>query len=676
MSALSIQPTYPIFTDIDGQPLEAGYVWLGQTNLDPQVNPINVYWDAALTIPADQPIRTLGGYPSRNGTPARLYVNSDYSIRVMNKNGSVLYSAPTATERYNGGVISTINASQVVYDPAGTGAVATTVQAKLRETVSVKDFGAVGDGVTDDSAAIAAAIQYVTTPVDSIYCRGLYWPDGQYLVTQNNWIGANLSVAGVYGGRLDTIFQGSGRNSAVIIFKPTVANAACYDQTLTPTALLNGFKVMNLGFKFDNTANGSQPIHFIKSKPEPNQASQNFRLNDTKFVGVTGSILFWLQGSVNNDVISVYDTTTNTFENIVYSETNLEALLHSFYSLDCLNMLGSVFKYNKGGSLQVDTLNAIMEGTAGVDTAVFELLDGTTTRVYNFNNVRCELRGANTRLLLVPRASANTVTFQSCEVANAINGQAWAKVVIQHHCTISFKDCIFPRPDYTVTGALGTKGTLQLTNSTSGSDYTVKDASRSYIMFENCACTGDRLAAVDPWVDFTLLDPAYANFRSIQVSYRGCSNIPDMVEYGFLYRQSRSYVTEAPAKMIMRGDTFPKGDGVSAAVNSSGDFNVVVPLNNFVTEIVVMRKALVTAATNYQIEFIDQTERDAPGTGVIFGATTAKPNNQAIFERVPILRQFTGTKAQRTVWARMAAGFTLGSSVGTPIDGGIYVEVL
>jgi hypothetical protein len=49
------------------------------------------------------------------------------------------------------------DASQVSYTPAGTGAVTTTVQAKLRQYVSVQDFGAVGDGITDDSAAFIAA---------------------------------------------------------------------------------------------------------------------------------------------------------------------------------------------------------------------------------------------------------------------------------------------------------------------------------------------------------------------------------------------------------------------------------------------------------------------------------------------------------------------------------------
>lgn len=169
MSALSIQPTYPIFTDIDGQPLEAGYVWIGTENLDPQTNPINVYWDAALTILAPQPIRTLAGYPSRNGTPARLYVNSDYSIRVMNKNGSIVYSAPEATERYSDVVLAPfigfkgqVGTFQDIADndgsdwigfvQSGSGVVARSAQDKMREFWDVEDFA----GATDQIKVQAA----------------------------------------------------------------------------------------------------------------------------------------------------------------------------------------------------------------------------------------------------------------------------------------------------------------------------------------------------------------------------------------------------------------------------------------------------------------------------------------------------------------------------------------
>lgn len=93
MSALSIQVPFPVFAGTDGLPLENGYIWIGVVNLNPQVNPIAVYWDAALTIPAAQPIRTLNGYPMYQGTPARFYAASDYSILVQNSKGSLVYSS-------------------------------------------------------------------------------------------------------------------------------------------------------------------------------------------------------------------------------------------------------------------------------------------------------------------------------------------------------------------------------------------------------------------------------------------------------------------------------------------------------------------------------------------------------------------------------------------------------
>ena len=182
MSALSIQPTFPIFTGTDGLPLENGYIWIGTANLDPQTNPTTIYWDEAMTIVAPQPVRTLAGYPSRSGTPARVYVNSDYSIRVQDKNASTVYSAPQATER--------ISSDLVTYQPPFTGGVAISLQNKLAQTVSVKDFGAVGDGVVDDTAAIQNAIDYVSGAGGG----EVYFPTGTYKTTSSLIAASNVKL--------------------------------------------------------------------------------------------------------------------------------------------------------------------------------------------------------------------------------------------------------------------------------------------------------------------------------------------------------------------------------------------------------------------------------------------------------------------------------------------------
>ena len=70
--------------------------------------------------------------------------------------------------------------SLVGYLSSGTGAVASTVQTKLRESVSVKDFGAKGDGTTDDTAAIQAAINYASNS----NVKGMVFPAGTFKYTK------------------------------------------------------------------------------------------------------------------------------------------------------------------------------------------------------------------------------------------------------------------------------------------------------------------------------------------------------------------------------------------------------------------------------------------------------------------------------------------------------------
>jgi len=55
-------------------------------------------------------------------------------------------------------VFGSNGSSNVGFIQSGVGAVARTAQDKLRDTTSPEDFGAVGDGVTDDSAAFVAAL--------------------------------------------------------------------------------------------------------------------------------------------------------------------------------------------------------------------------------------------------------------------------------------------------------------------------------------------------------------------------------------------------------------------------------------------------------------------------------------------------------------------------------------
>lgn len=93
-------------------------------------------------------------------------------------------------------LLASSGSNSVGYLPAGTGAVSRTVQGKLRETVSVTDFGAVGNGVADDTAAIQTAITAVKNT-----SKQLFFPAGSYRVTSSLVMDAvGMSFMGAGGG--------------------------------------------------------------------------------------------------------------------------------------------------------------------------------------------------------------------------------------------------------------------------------------------------------------------------------------------------------------------------------------------------------------------------------------------------------------------------------------------
>lgn len=98
-----------------------------------------------------------------------------------------------ATGLYN---TTTGTSTDVTYVAPYTSAVSRTVNAKLSDIVSVKDFGAVGNGSTNDTAAIQAAINTG---------KRVYIPTGNYYITD----ALTISTAG-------QMITGDGRNKSLL----------------------------------------------------------------------------------------------------------------------------------------------------------------------------------------------------------------------------------------------------------------------------------------------------------------------------------------------------------------------------------------------------------------------------------------------------------------------------
>jgi len=94
-------------------------------------------------------------------------------------------------------ILLEVESTDIDFIQSGTGAVSRTVQDKLRDYISIKDFGATGNGTTDDTTYIQAALDYVEA--NGMY--GLLVPAGTYrltsgLVYSDTGYGKGLSLKG------------------------------------------------------------------------------------------------------------------------------------------------------------------------------------------------------------------------------------------------------------------------------------------------------------------------------------------------------------------------------------------------------------------------------------------------------------------------------------------------
>ena len=116
---LTITSPYVQIADLNGDPLDDGSIYIGTAGLNAETNPITVYWDAAGTQPAAQPIKTRSGVVARNGSPARVYVNAGvYSITVRDKMGRLLASELSISSSVDASGITDGTIAEVKLDSA------------------------------------------------------------------------------------------------------------------------------------------------------------------------------------------------------------------------------------------------------------------------------------------------------------------------------------------------------------------------------------------------------------------------------------------------------------------------------------------------------------------------------------------------------------------------------
>lgn len=139
----------------DGEPVPGALLY---TYLSGSSTPQAVYTTSAINVARTNPVEAGadGVFPIMYLAPVA------YRFTLTDADGNVIYPAQDNIYDFAEVQLATAGASTgsalVGFLQSGSGAVARTAQAKMRERVNVTDFGAVGDGVADDTAAFNAAL--------------------------------------------------------------------------------------------------------------------------------------------------------------------------------------------------------------------------------------------------------------------------------------------------------------------------------------------------------------------------------------------------------------------------------------------------------------------------------------------------------------------------------------
>lgn len=153
MATISPQPKLQFFT-ANGEPLSGGKLY---TYAAGTTTPLATFTDEGGLTPNANPVIL-----NSRGEASVWLGNASYKFKLTDSTDVEIWTVDNldGAEAVSAAALAAATgASLVGYLPAGGGAIATTVQAKLRQFVTPFDFGAVGNGIADDRAAVKAALE-------------------------------------------------------------------------------------------------------------------------------------------------------------------------------------------------------------------------------------------------------------------------------------------------------------------------------------------------------------------------------------------------------------------------------------------------------------------------------------------------------------------------------------
>ena len=213
------------FFDNNGNPLVGGLIYTYEAGT---TTPLATYTSSSGATPNANPIVL----DSAGRTPSEVWLDSTklYKFVFQTSLGVAIRTWDDVGGLVDASTLGGSSGSNIVgFLQAGTGADARTVQSKLRDVISVKDFGAVGNGIANDAVPFSEALTAAAG-------KTLVLPPGTYKIDAALTVPANTVVTG-YGAALD--FSGAGNIAAL---------------TLGSNVTLIGFKITGPGSASYNSA--------------------------------------------------------------------------------------------------------------------------------------------------------------------------------------------------------------------------------------------------------------------------------------------------------------------------------------------------------------------------------------------------------------------------------------